>query len=228
MSSKFHLRIRPKDIIQNYLDGKYDTMNVSKTKQEETTNYGIASKFGNTAYDERYIVVGRSNNPITIVTTNHNQFTQNFTNIPETSPLYKKPIQNYQKRCRECNIEFIHDHVGIPIRMENTHDNFIFYCKDIFHSFECAYRYLTKNPRSRLINTIDANYADSEFLLKFLFSLVHPDKILTTGKESDLLYINNGPLSQEEFRNPQLHYRQLNNVICTTVKSEYIQYLNKN
>jgi len=225
--SKFHLRIRPKDIIQNYLNGQYNNMKLLKTTQEESPNYNVVSKFGNSPYDERYIIMGRSNNPITIVTTNHTQFTQNFVGVPESSVSFKKPIQDAKKRCGFCHREFTHDHVGIPIRMENSAKNIIFHCKGIFHSFSCAYAYLIKEPRSRAINTIDIHYSDSESLLKLMFNLIHPDKQLVPAKDSELLDINGGPLSVTEYDNEHLQYRQLNNVISTNVKLEYVQYLNK-
>jgi len=223
---KIHLRINPKEILHQHIQGAYYNREVHKSQQKETINYGMAVKFGDSSFDERYMIMGGSGIPIILITTVQHQFTQNFQNIPETANGHRKPSQNKIKICNYCRREFNYDHVGIPVKLDITDYGYNFYCQYIFHSFGCAFTWLCNDPRSR--NTIAGNprYASSESLLKFLFNLIHPDKKLKPSKDWTMLDINNGPLSLEEYDNEQFMYKETSNVIYTTVKSEYMQYSN--
>lgn len=221
---KFHLRIQPSKIIQNFLNGQYDNRNISENKQIETVNYDVVTKFGNSPYDERYILIGRNNIPVIMVTTNQSQFTKNFTNIPENAIGYHSPDKNIKKRCNNCNRKFTHDHVGIPIEMNVYKDKINFSCIGIYHSFGCAYKNIIGNSSIRSVNSINARYVNSETLLKYMFELIHPNKKLIAAKDPLLLNINGGPLTQAEYDDQDFLYRETPNLVFTTVKMEYEQY----
>ena len=223
---EFYLRIQPKKLISAFNNGEYNTRKISISNQTNSTNYDVVTKFGNSCYDERYIITGRGNVSSIIITTNQTQFTQNFNDIPENANGYHKPDNNTKKYCDNCRRKFTYDHVGIPIKMEVRDDKIYFFCSEIFHSFGCAYAKLIRDPSMRTVNSINPRYASSEVLLKYMFELIHPGEKLVPAKDLHLLNKNNGPLTIKEY-DDDFQYQKTPNVICTTIKMEYEQVNNK-
>jgi hypothetical protein len=127
-----------------------------------------------------------------------------------------------EKMCKWCRRKFTHPYVGIPMRLTyDTRSGVSRY--DVYGTFcifECAYAYLkTKveyGPTYR-----DGRFASSDCLLRALYNQCFPGKDLVASYDWELLDINLGPLSAEEYYSNASRYVGDSNIVFIPTKIVY-------
>ena len=210
-------RIVPKDIALKYFKGLYLNKTLPKKKIKTSKKFvTLGKEIGKNSESEVYRFIDKSNNPQTILTTNHSYYSLTSAN--------KGLI-----RCRYCMRNNMKDPVGIPIYMEIDHDdNVTFACLDPCCDFGCAFSYLKRlNLQSRFYT--GPLYANAEQLLLCFYYRIYPDRKgePIKGKDHfDLLKSNGGPLTDEEFDKNTAKYISIPNVTVLPAKKQFIK-LNK-
>lgn len=209
-------RIIPKDIALKYFKGEFLNRTLPKNKILTSHNFiKMGKEIGTNAKYEVFRFVDKSNNPQTILTTNHSSYSNNLSN-------------NTLIRCRYCMRNNMKNPVGIPISMNFASEKLTFACIDPCCDFGCAFSYLKrKNLQNRFY--IGPLYANAEQLLLCFYYRTYPEKKGEPIKEKphfDLLKSNGGPLSNEEFDKGSAKYISIPNIIILPAKKQFIK-LNK-
>ena len=210
-------RIIPKNLALEYFKGKFLNRQLPKNKIKTSTNFvKMGKEIGRNSDYEVYRFIDKTNNPQTILTTNHTSYAQ-------------KPAVNTLIRCRYCMRNNMKNPVGIPVSMEITDSKVIFACVDPCCDFGCTFSYLKRlNLQTRFYK--GPLYSNAEQLLLCLYYRIHPDRKGEHIKEKpdfDLLKSNGGPLTDEEFDKGSAKYISIPNITILPAKKQFIK-LNKN
>lgn len=210
-------RIIPKDMALKYFKGEYVNRTLPKKKVKTSSNFiKIGKELGTNSDYEVFRFIDKTNNPQTILTTNHSSYTKN----PANNPLL---------RCRYCMRNNMKNPVGIPISMEIKGGKCTFACIDPCCDFGCAFSYLKRlNLQSRFYT--GPLYANAEQLLLCFYYRMYPDRKGKTIKEKpefDLLRSNGGALTDDEFDKGSAKYIPIPSIKILPAKKQFIK-LNKN
>lgn len=134
-------------------------------------------------------------------------------------------------RCGYCGEDFIGERVGCPIKHEETpiltEDEgrvrivHTFWTEGIFCSFECCYAHV-RNNMIKPYNFRKVGTESTEFLLKFMYRLLYPDRdVLRPAPDVDLLISNGGSLTSEEWHSGKHEFFRSIKVTAIPAKVEY-------
>lgn len=223
--------IRPSDIISDYSKGLF------RKREGEVATIQIAKpvailapSYGSTSSCAIFSVKDKHNSNIIIATTTHRDFEvyqKNGGDLPEGG------------RCDFCKEDIEGTCVGYPLGYkENTilcgdppvyRNTYTFWVEGRFCSFECSLAFV-RNVLSRPFRYRDTTFHDSEWMLKFLYRLMHPNKgPLRAAQDPRLLISNGGSLSEEEWKDSRHFYLRTDRVLMVPAKVEYMQqsFVNK-
>lgn len=210
--------VSPSEVLEKYKKGLFGQEVVLK-KITVVNGSILLPNYGQTNHSAIYSLKDRNNNNVILATSNHKNFEVKKNN-------FQAPF------CRTCFKENKNkDFMGIILKMEEKlvlidNEIRVFY---VFHSesedyctFECTLEAIRKGTE------IPASYRDitlmeCERYLKFLFSLIYPDKILRCTQDPRLLIKNNGSLSEEDHNNVRHIFKRTERIVLLPVKTEYLQ-----
>ena len=210
---KFVLKnIDPKEIMKDYLEGKYENIELPTSRIKFSDVFHITTPgYGSSPEEARYQFKDKNNTSIVIVTSNCRDY-----------DIFKRASHFGEGgRCDWCKRDFDNEPVRIPIRKEEFKKSdktyYFFWCEDECCDFSCA-----------LAHTIRESYRDhlykcAEDYLRLLFRLCYPGEVLVKAPCFRLYKGNKGPLNDEEYKKQLYKYRRTTNVILFPAKVEYIQ-----
>src|SRR5680860_610576 len=208
--------IDPVDILQKYINGEYEKLDIPKEKALKVDTVITADRtIGENSESEIYEYTDVTNNRHRVITTDHARYA--IARDGHQLDQIKKP-----SICRYCRRTFEHEPVGIPVKMEYFRDiKFtIFHIEAIICTFECArtlVKWRTQFPPSRR----DPLYRDSETLLLNMFDIIYPSEKLGEIGDWWLLECNNGPIKEKDFFSKTHIYRRTTNLVMLPSKVEY-------
>lgn len=217
--------VDPAKIIRDYNNGVFNRPPILKSKIKLASSRAIiAPQYGSNNREAIYAVRDKYNSNNIFVTAGHKDcqvFTKNGCKLPSGG------------FCPSCEKMYSHESVGYPIALqennimcprENVYKiTYVFWVEGSFCSFECALGYLRRNF-SRYVNYQDQSTRDSEELLKFLYTLMHPDAgPLRPSQDIRLLERNGGSLTEDEWNDASHVYVKTDRVLLLPFKSEYLQ-----
>ena len=126
-------------------------------------------------------------------------------------------------RCKWCNSQIKGYPLGIPLKWIYDPETgvSIFHLIKKFCHFECVLSYIVRENVNNKVNGFF--YTNSETLLRNLFEMIHPGKVLRRARDSDLLDINDGPLTESEYFEDFHEYVPNGRIIFSPVKREFDQ-----
>jgi len=153
----FHLKkVDPLEVYQRLIKGDFKSIvkNVRSAQPIESREINV---YGSNSDDASFTFKDHNNLLQVIVSSNHND----------------------RKTCDWCKQSIPDDSIiiGVPISYAFQAGNHIIDMEGCCHSFECAFSYL-KRFRGYHVSTFDPIYANSETILRFLFSLCYPGETL--------------------------------------------------
>jgi len=189
------------NVIDNCVAGKYDNIKVIPNSVNLYNKTIEIVKTGVTHNDpiQKYHMFGGDYRKI--ATTNCNAVQLTYSNLNNRTGI----------KCRLCdnNIPSNTYPVGIPVKMIVLPNNkLLFMMVDMCCGFRHAYKHLIRETNKYATHLMSELY-DSESLLKILFGLIYPGRILKDAPDPDLLDSNGGSLSQNMYDNGDETYTQL-------------------
>lgn len=132
-------------------------------------------------------------------------------------------------RCGYCGEDFEGERVGCPVKHEEipvieegrTRIVHSFWTEGIFCSFECCLGHV-RNNMIKPYNFRTVGMEDSEFLLKYMYRLLYPQKeVLRPAPDINLLISNGGSLTSEEWHSGKHEFFRSIKVTAIPAKVEY-------
>ena len=210
---KFVLKnIDPKEIMKEYLEGNYSTIQLPTTRVKISDVFHLTTpSYGSSPDASRYQFKDKNNTSIIMVTSN----SQNYEMYTRAGHFVEGG------RCDWCKRDFECEPVRIPIRMQEQEKDgktySFFWCEDECCDFSCALSHIIRESHR------DHLYKCAEDHLRFLFRLLHPGEKLVQAPCFRLYKGNKGPFNDEEYKKHLYTYRRTSNVILLPAKVEYIQ-----
>jgi hypothetical protein len=220
--------IDPQKIISDYQAGVFSKPVQAKQKIKIPQNKTIlAQSYGSSNHDAIFCIKDKNNCSIIVATSGHEDYqlyTRNGGALPKGG------------RCEFCREDFTDIALGYPVGFSETtlltnddsdinnarYRNFYnFWVEGHFCSFECALGFvqmILSKPFDR-----DNTLLDSEFLLKLLFKLMHPNGILREAQDPRLLKVNGGSLTKEQWQDKKHIYVRTERILMIPAKVEYNQ-----
>jgi hypothetical protein len=208
-------RLDPDNVNQRYRSGHFSKLTTfpPRLQLRETTIVqakNVISQQGQGPTDETYTFRDKSNALQSVVTTNHALFS-------DIQPPYQ---------CMNCNHQFEHDPIGVPLRMKETKEGegkITQYISDGCHcTFECALSTIRRYyPTSRKHR--DPLYMDSESMLRHMFCLLYPDEGQLKAAQDTRLLKPNGPLSYDVWSQKKHRYYRTTSIILNPSKTQYLR-----
>ena len=201
--SIFLLRsVEHNNVYNNYINGKYTNITIPKLT---ITAIPTIDKQNNSD-DERITYLNKSNELVTVITTNHQHY-KSCIDRTEYKPKF----------CLWCR-DKIEKPLGIPIKMVIYNNNVVFYVdRCSYCSPECVYAEIRCENMKNIRNI---HYIDSETLLHIMCKFMDIEEV-KPAPDWWLLDINGGPLTKDEFK--RTTYKPTCNVIQLPIKMLYIQ-----
>ena len=127
------------------------------------------------------------------------------------------------QRCKWCREEIRKNPVGIPVsyykdRLTSKH---VIHMEGAYCTFECAFAGLKNKGRDDLLS----RYRDAESMLRMIFSVSHPGKLLKKAPDWEAHEINQGTLTSEAFHNKHHCYIPISNWFFLPCKQMYRQII---
>jgi len=167
---------------------------------------------GSDCTSEIYETSNSYGDKIRIVTVGHGEY-NNHLNTTNKSD---------ENICSWCRIKFTTNPLVLPIKIQKMNNNIIVHGTGKYCSFECAYARIKLQTNCNLHHR-DFFYADSETLLLMLYHLYYRNTDqLQPAPDWDLLDINGGPLTKEQYHSKVHYYSNVPNIILLPIKKEYM------
>ena len=209
----------PSKVLRDYQEGKYRKYQPVAVKIKLASLSTLVLQSYNTDSSKGiYFIKDRSNMPRFIATTESSTY-ETFSK--------GEGVRAPGGRCAYCLQDFTHDSIGIPIKMErrtlyktDDHDvvvtapHYVFWTTGVFCNFRDALGFI----RSCKAGTFPE---DSEKLLMFMWSLDHPDEVLTPSPDPRLLDSLGGPLTRTEFDDTKYRYHPTGQFILLPAKLKF-------
>jgi len=186
------------DIYKKYLDGHYNDMTLDGIKSNRPK---IQSKFKKKEF------VSDNENKEKYVVTDNRGIKISFVNVTNPTNI-----------CQWCRRTITEDKMSIPIQIHKTPDNTdtVFNGHGTYCTFECAYADLNRTYKRNII------FRDSSTYLNFIFSRLHPSKVLKQAPDFVLHQCNGGPLTDEEFHSETNKYYNIGRYKINDTTTTYI------
>lgn len=213
-------RIDPIIMLKKYLNGDFKTVTIPTNKISLSSAFiNLNQRIGSDANSRVYRFNDKSNLGQIIVTTNHDSY-QYFRDSSSETP---RSICPWSRR------EILDEGVIIPVYMEidKVTNKIYFYGEKKCYNFGCALSTL-KYLLSCYHNYKDPLYMDADQMLHIYYYRSYPDKIgtrIVEAKHWELLDINQGPLTNEEYDDDQYMYIPVPNVVICPIKRQYIKLI---
>ena len=217
-------------VVSDYLAGKYDEIEIPKTKVNSSVRGVIADySIGTDARSEIYEFTDRSGRRQRIITVNHDNYDKvkpKLNNHSYLDTLASDPDKIGDLPpggiCLWCRRNFKFNPVGMPVKIEYIEElgKTIYHTIGTYCCYECCYsdlKYKTRCP----FTYRDHRYMDSESMLRRMFELTHPGELLLEQNDWMLGQWNGGPLSEEDFFSKSHVYRKDLNMVLLPAKYEY-------
>lgn len=219
--------VEQQKLISDYQQG-YFSVPRKKSKIIISEDTPILDKIYSTSNSEPiFSFKDNYNNNIIIATTGHDDF-----------EIYTRSGGKLQEggRCNFCRQDFTEIAIGYPIKQQelsiltrNEKDQeiyrniYVFWVDGKFCKFSCALAHI-RNMLAKSSEYRDPTMSDSERLLKQMYKLVYPNSgVLRPSQDPNLLKINGGSLTKEEWENEKHVYIRTDKIIMQPVKVEYVQ-----
>ena len=212
--------INPNEIKKKYIAGDYKSIKIPENKIK-IDRYVIEKErdIGKNYNSEIYEYINQTNSQQRVITLNHHY----YNNFKSAMLNNRRPRITGPYTCQWCRRIFKHKPLGKPIKLlyDRKKKVDIFYCEGCYCTGECVLGRLkcyTRGPQMFR----RARYVDSETLLRYMFELLYPGKILGSTDNWELLDINGGPLSEKEFFSNTHRYYPTDTVFLAPIKTEYL------
>ena len=250
-------KVNPIRLLEEYKNKKYVTMHLPHERVcINKFNGPDIPLFGSSPEDEIYTFRDKNNALQTIVTTNHKKYTLFKTNgtEPSTGGTCQRCKVTFSTECVGIPVRMEERLVPIGtvlcdsmrVRARDFKSNrspksaraigltesktdakiYIFYIDGEYCSFECALSSL-KEDRQKAFLYRNPIYMDSEQLLHYLYSLMHPESPrLMEALDLSLYKVNHGPFDYNDIKTKiqgRHKYIRTPNVILAPVKIQYLR-----
>lgn len=225
----FRLRgIDPTELFRDYLAGSFSNIDIPNDKIViENIIPVVAPQYGLSIADNMYSIKDGISDQIIFATTNHKAY-EMYTKSGGSLPT--------EGRCLWCR----YDHkgsempgtivaykqkifqvkIGEKFTIQKTH---CFWTDNQCCDMECALafdQFFSNLPPDKR----ESQFYDSEYLLRFLYSLQYPGSgPLIAAKDFRLLNINGGSLTYEQYKSTRHIYRKMPGMLLLPAKVSYIQ-----
>lgn len=210
------------NVINEYINGKLLQRPIkNEIIKISTSNVDILPEYSKNTEDQIYSYTDKGNIKKLVGTTNH--IIYNVSKSLSQNKLSSNIILPEGTKCMWCRYELDRTciPIGIPIRVSKTDQQFTFYTDGMYCSFECCYADLKRNNRYP-ITYRDPLYMNSEHLLKYMYSVLHPnEKPLQDAPDWRILKENGGFLDRKDFVSKSHKFYRTYNVIISPCKIEY-------
>lgn len=215
--SFFLKQVDPVSVARRYLANELK-MPTTKVKFDNTTLTSDL-EVGSSPNDEIYEVKDKNGELIRIITTDHKNWTQEWS----ASPIGPGTVPGVtQYRCHRCLIEHTGPYLVTPIKIErDPAGKLIIHGTGTFCCFECVYGHLKTKWYSSTY-TRNYLYSDSETLLRFLYHLLTGKNDLKASPDWTLHQKHGGRLSDKDYYSPKTIYVPAPNVLLCTLKTMYV------
>jgi len=211
--------VDPLEILKKYQNNEFPPISLSKIEVQIVKKpIQIEKPKGENCHDQTYVIDKSLSSTHCMITLGHKDFVRS--NIKT-------------RHCKWCRRSFSHDPVTLPIKMDyipsqivdgqREEEKKIYYGIFNFHDFSCAYKYsIEKNKGS--ISVQDPRFSTSTQLLLSMFSELYPEEVLTPAPDWELLDINDGPMTVDQFDSKHYKYVVSPNVVIVPSKITYERF----
>lgn len=208
-------KIDPSKIWDNYLSGKYINLQVpAKQIGVKPVPVTVSKIYGDKAEDPTYSFRDRHGGIQVLISSNQVYFS-----------MVSKGETVFGGRCLWCRHQFDHEAVLLPLTyqlmtLENRSVLFIAHGEGIYCDFECCLADIHEF-RSKSFNSKDINYVNSEQILRYMFSSLYPNKILSPAQDYRLSKENGGSMEYSEYKSTSSRYYRTANNVMIPLKVQY-------
>lgn len=211
--------IKPNEIWNKYLEGKYltSTINPEKVVSQAPVINSVAKVYSDNVDDPIYAFRDKYGNTLVNASSGQVLF-QNF-----------KDGQYHSKgRCSWCGHDWEDNYnfILIPLTLSTSKYNgnkiFIVYGERMTCDMECALSFINRELKMSY-RSRDPNYSNSLQILLFTHRTLYPDRILHKAQDPALLDINGGCLTYDKYKNISSTYYRTTNIIQLPLKIQYLK-----
>ena len=212
-------RIDPKEIYEKYKKGLYAGLSLPKEKIAISVSSTVTDPTMSSSFEFGIYCCRLKNNTIQVIATSNS--------VPYHVYMDNGCMLPQGGECLHCRKQFVTEALGIPTKMKEVRDDIgrlsmVFYMDDCSYcSFECVFSALKLYSNGQA-HMYDPLYMDSEQLLRYLYSQIHPNAgPLRDAPDRRLHQRFNGPLDDEAFHSKKHTYIRTSNIVIAPIKVQY-------